>query len=55
MQSEITAASSEDESSRDGRRPDDLFVNEALDVLDHRIAVIAGLAQRGIGVGAEYY
>ena len=53
MQSEVAAAGGENEGAGDGRRPDNLLGNEALDVLDYRIAVIAGLAQRGIGVGSE--
>ena len=43
------------EGAGDGRGPDDLAVDEMLDVLDHRIAMVAGLVQRGIGVGAEQH
>ena len=55
MQVEVAAAGRQHERAGNRGSPDDLVVDQPLDVLDHRIAVIAGLAQRGIGVGAQHH
>ena len=47
MQAEIAATRGQHERARDCRRPDDFAVHETLDVLNYRIAVIAGLAEAG--------
>ena len=49
---EIATAGRQYEGTLDSRRPDDL-VHEPFDVLQHRIAVIPGFRQRGVGRGTE--
>ena len=44
MQVEIAAARRQDEGAGDRRGPDDLAVDERLDMLQDRIAVVAGFA-----------
>src|ERR1700722_4807901 len=52
-QVEIAATGSQHESAGNGGRPDDLIFNQPLHVLEHWVSVIAGLGERGVGVGAE--
>ena len=54
VQFKVAAASGKDERSRDRRSPDNLLVDQPLDMLNHRIAVIAGFAQRRVCVGAHH-
>src|SRR5579863_10040086 len=53
MQVEIAAPGGEHEGPVNGRGPDDLVVDELLHVLEHRIAIVDGLGEGGIRVGAE--
>src|ERR1700693_1651662 len=53
VQAEVAAAGGEHESAGDGRSPDDLAIYQALNVFHHRVAIVAGLAERRIGVGAQ--
>ena len=41
------------ESAGNGRGPDDLIFDETLDVLQHRVSVVAGLCECSVGVGAQ--
>src|SRR6202051_1745421 len=50
---EITATGGQYESAGNGRGPDDLIFDQALDVLQHRVSVVAGLSATGGAVGAE--
>src|ERR1700722_3362604 len=54
MQVEIAAPRGEHASAVDGRRPDYVVLDELLDMLQHRVAVVDGLRERGIGVGPEH-
>jgi hypothetical protein len=45
---EVAASRSQNERTFDRRRPDKVAVNDALDVLQDRISVIAGLGERRI-------
>src|ERR1700722_20690188 len=51
-QVEITAPGGQHEGPLDGRGPDDLPADEALDVIVDRVAVITRLADRRVRVGA---
>src|ERR1700728_565577 len=53
-QVEITAPGGQHEGPLDGRGPDDLPADEALDVIVDRVAVITRLADRRVRVGAEH-
>jgi hypothetical protein len=53
VQFEVTAARGQHKSAGNRRRPDDLFIDEALDMFQHRISMIAGLSQCGISIGPE--
>src|ERR1700722_539786 len=55
VQVEIAATGSQHESAGNGGRPDDLIFNQPLHVLEHWVSVIAGLGERGVGVGAEQH
>ena len=45
MQIEVAAAGGQDKSARNRRCPDDFPVDQTLDMLEHRIAMIAGFAK----------
>ena len=49
----IAASRGQNERTFDRRRPDNVAVNDALDVLQDRISVIAGLCERRILTGSE--
>src|SRR5271170_4304118 len=51
MQVEIAAAGGQHKGAGDGRGPDDLGLDQPMEVLDDRIAVIPGLADRGVRLG----
>ena len=53
VQFEVAAARGQHKSAGNRRRPDDLFVDEALDVLQHRISMVAGLSQCGVRISSE--
>src|SRR5262245_60704537 len=53
MQREITAPFGHDETAAYGRRPDDLVVDQSLDVFQNRVTVIARLGKCGVLVGAK--
>src|SRR5215813_8915733 len=53
VQFEVAAASGEDECAFDRRRPYDLLTYQALNMLNHRISVIAGFAQCRVSVGTQ--
>src|SRR5579863_6161488 len=55
VQFEITAACCQHESAADCWRPDDLVFHQPLDVLQHRVSVVTGFGERGVGVGAEQH
>jgi len=55
MQIEIAATSGQHESAGNGGRPDDLIFNQPLDVLQHRVSLVAGLGECGVGVGTEQH
>src|SRR5207247_5530608 len=44
VQIEVAATGREDKGSGDGRRPNDLALEKALDVAQHRVSVVAGRA-----------
>ena len=50
---EVAASGGDDEGAVDGGRPDDFAVDQAFDVFEDRIAVIAGFGKFGISIGAE--
>ena len=50
---EVAAARGDDEGAFDGRRPDEIAVNDALDVFEYGIAVIAGFGEGGVFIGSE--
>jgi hypothetical protein len=51
MQGEIAAASGEHERAGDGGRPENLIVDEPLDVLKHRVSVVARLGESSVERG----
>src|SRR5271170_1116708 len=53
MQLEIAATRGHYKSSLYSRRPNDFIVDQALDVLQHRITVIAGFGECSIGLGSK--
>ena len=53
MKIEVAAAGSDDEGAVNGGGPDDFAFDEAFDVLENRIPVIAGFGEFGISIGAE--
>src|SRR5580704_6686919 len=55
VQVEIAATGSHHKCALDSGGPDDLVVEETLDVFEHGISVIAGLRQRRVCVCAEQY
>ena len=55
MQLEVAAARGEHAAAVERRRPDDVAADDALDVVDGGIAVVAALAQGGVGAGAQQY
>src|SRR5580700_4370349 len=55
VKAKIATAGREHERARNGRRPDDLAIHQALDVLHDRVTAVARLAKRRIGVGAEQH
>src|SRR5580704_8415137 len=55
MEIKVATTGSEHKGSLDGRSPHDLAIHQPLDVLQDGIAVVAGLAQPGIGVGAQHH
>src|SRR6516162_2764034 len=55
VQVEIAAAGSENERAGNRRSPDNLAVDEILDVLKHRVPVISRLGEGGVGIGAQQY
>ena len=55
VQVEITATGGQYESAGNGRGPDDLIFDQALDVVQHRVSVVTGFGERGVGVGAEQH
>ena len=50
---EVAAAGSDDEGAVNGGCPDNFSFDQAFDVFEDRIAVIAGFGEFGISVGAE--
>jgi EmrB/QacA subfamily drug resistance transporter len=55
VQAEVAAPGGQHDRAADRRGPDDVAGQQPLDVLDDRIPVVAGLADLGIGVGAEQH
>jgi len=55
VQAEVAAPGCQHDRTADRGRPDDVAGQQPLDVLDDRIAVVAGLAHLGVGVGAEQH
>jgi hypothetical protein len=53
VQVKIAAASGDDEGAGDGGRKNNFIFDETLDVLEHRISVIACFSESGVGIGAE--
>src|SRR5215469_10336929 len=51
---EVAAASGHDEGTVDGGRPNDSAFDEAVDVFEDRMAVIAGFGEFGISIRAEH-
>src|SRR5262249_54785081 len=52
---EVAAPGGQRDGAGDGGSPDDLAADEPADVLEHRVAVVAGLADGDVGVGAEQH
>ena len=52
---EVAAAGADDESAVNGGCPDDFAFDQTFDVLENRVAVVAGFGELGIRVGAEQY
>src|SRR5271157_1884034 len=52
---EIASTGGQHESTGNSGRPDDLIVDKALDMLQHRVPVVADLGECGVGVGAEQH
>ena len=50
---EVAASRGHHECSVDGRCPDNFVLDEALHVLQHRVAVIAGFSQGGVSLRAK--
>jgi EmrB/QacA subfamily drug resistance transporter len=55
VQAEVATPGREHDRAADRGRPDDVAGQQALDVLDDRVPVVAGLADLGIGVGAQQH
>lgn len=55
VQAEVAAPGRQHDRAADRGRPDDLAGQQALDVLDDRVPVVAGLADLGVGVGAQQH
>ena len=55
VQIEISPTGSHDKGALNGGSPYDLIVDQPLHMLQHRIALITGLSQFRIGIGAEEY
>ena len=53
VQLKIAASCSQNEGTFDCRRPDNVAVNDALDVLQDGISMIAGLGEQRILLGSE--
>src|ERR1700690_1933151 len=53
VQLEIAATRGHYKSSVYCRRPNDFIVDQALDVLQHRVTLIAGFSQCGMGLGSK--
>ena len=53
MKIEVAATGRDDESAVNGGCPDDFAFDQAFDVFEDRIAVIAGFGELGISVGTE--
>ena len=53
VQFEVAASRSHNERAFDSRRPDNVAVNDALDVLEDRVSVIAGLGECSVFIGSE--
>src|SRR5579862_3298863 len=49
----VAAARGDHERTVNGGRPDDFSFNESLDMVKHRISIVAGFGELGIRVGAE--
>ena len=52
---EIAATGGQHKSTGNRGRPDDLIVDKPLDVLQHRVPVVAGLGECGVGVDTEQH
>jgi len=50
---EVAASRRQDERTFDRRRPDEVAVDDTLDVLEDGIPVIAGLGERRVLIGSE--
>ncbi len=55
VQSEVTAPGGQHEGSVNGRCPDDLTADQAFDVAGHGVAVVAGLADGRVRLGAQHH
>ena len=55
LQVEIAAAGGQDERAVDGRGPDDVAVDQPVDVFEDRVSVFGGLADLGVDVGGQQY
>src|SRR5579863_3389392 len=55
VQVEVPATGAEHKGAGDRRSPNDFGVDETLDVLQDRIALITGLAQSRVRLGAQEY
>jgi hypothetical protein len=53
VQFEVAAAGGHHHHARDTRRPDDLIVDQPLDMLEDGIAVITGFGQCRIRIGSQ--
>jgi hypothetical protein len=51
---EIAAPRCQDDAAHDARRPDDIAVHQTIDVLEHRIALLAAAADRGERIIAQH-
>src|SRR5580704_14311288 len=55
VQVEISATSGQHESAGDGGSPDDFIVDKTLDVLQHRVPMVAGFGKCSVGLGTEQH
>ena len=55
IQAKVSTAGREHECASNCRSPDDFTVNEALNVLQYWVAMVAGLAQCRIGVRTQQH